>query len=432
MTQTVTTLANGDKQIVITGTETWVIPPDWNDSVNKFETYGAGGNGASGTASTSGGGGGGGNYESLTNFPIKLYSTSPNYFNTDPIAVINTVNTATNFFLITYSTTDGDGTADLRFGALNGSRGNDASGTSGGSAVVDSGTYLIQPYYGGYQNYNVSKFGKSAGGNGRSSTTAAGGGGGGAAGPNGAGGAGGTNTATLGTTGRGGGGGNGGTAGSNTSATGGTAGTGAGAGGAGGAASTSGNAGDAGTNAATTYVFSGGGGGGAGDGTGTTVGGAGGLYGAGGGGGASSTISTGAAGSIGVVVITYTPIDPNTRPNSDISVTGWTSSDGAPLYDDIDEVTASDVDYIISPELTSSAVGATFGLTTSLTAGIYDINIRARKTETTGQIRVVLKDSGGTSVGASNWQVLTGSYGSYVLRVSTSGTATQSTIEAKL
>lgn len=121
-----------------------------------------------------------------------------------------------------------------------------------------------------------------------------------------------------------------------------------------------------------------------------------------------------------------------TRPNSDVIVTGWTSSDGDPLYDDIDEVTASDTDYIISPELTSSAVGATFGLTTSLAAGIYDINIRARKTETTGQIRVVLKDSGGTSVGATNWQDLTGSYVSYVLRVSTTGTATQSTIEAKL
>ena len=44
MAQTVTTLANGDKQIVITGAETWAIPPDWNDAANKFEAYGGGGN----------------------------------------------------------------------------------------------------------------------------------------------------------------------------------------------------------------------------------------------------------------------------------------------------------------------------------------------------------------------------------------------------
>ena len=58
MTQTITTLANGDKQVVITGSETWAIPSDWNDAANKFEAYGGGGNGATGAASNSGGGGG--------------------------------------------------------------------------------------------------------------------------------------------------------------------------------------------------------------------------------------------------------------------------------------------------------------------------------------------------------------------------------------
>jgi hypothetical protein len=133
-----------------------------------------------------------------------------------------------------------------------------------------------------------------------------------------------------------------------------------------------------------------------------------------------------------LIISTGASVGTITRPNSDIAVSGWTSSDAQPLYSDIDEATASDVDYIISPALSNTASGATFGLTTSLTAGIYDINIRARKTETTGQIRVVLKDSGGTSVGATNWQVLTGSYVSYVLRITITGTATQSTIEAKL
>lgn len=118
-------------------------------------------------------------------------------------------------------------------------------------------------------------------------------------------------------------------------------------------------------------------------------------------------------------------------PNSDIVVSGWTSSNGNPLYDDIDEVTASDTDYIISPTLTTTPAVATFGLTSSLAAGIYDINVRAMKTDVSGEIRVVLKDSGGTAVGTTGWQTLTGSYVSYLLRVTTTGTATQSTVEAR-
>ena len=60
MTQTVTTLANGDKQVVITGTETWVIPADWNDAANKIEAYGCGGSALTGVSGASSGGGGGG------------------------------------------------------------------------------------------------------------------------------------------------------------------------------------------------------------------------------------------------------------------------------------------------------------------------------------------------------------------------------------
>ena len=308
MAQTVTTLANGDKQIVITGSETWVFPADWNDLANKIEAYGRGGNGATGTATRSAGGGGSGAYMRVVNFPLKNYSVTNFDDAGNKKIVINAVNTSSqNYVFFTCAQNDeSDPPVTIYLDGITGRGGTDASAIavtagSGGAAWTGASIPTLLAAHSYLGNNGAS------GGAGRSATTAAGGGCAGAAGPNGVGAAGGTNTTTNPTIGRGGGGGNGGTAGSGTSATGGTAGTGAGAGGTGGAASTSGSAGGAGTNVASTYVFSGGGGGGAGDGTGTTVGGAGGLYGAGGGGGASSVISTGGAGSIGALVITYTP-----------------------------------------------------------------------------------------------------------------------------
>jgi hypothetical protein len=313
MTQTVTTLANGNKQVVITGSETWVIPADWNDSANKFEAYGRGGNGAAGTATQSGGGGGSGAYQSLSNFPLKYY-TNLDYTGsgTGKVAKITSIDTSATNYVSLFQVAGGDdgaGTINYSFFTVGCAPGNDATGISGGGIAISIPTSFNLTSDGvNYTNYTTPVFSGAVGGSGRVSATAAGGGGAGAAGPNGAGAAGGTNNTTNPTIGRGGGGGNGGTAGSSTSATAGTAGTGAGAGGAGGAASTSGTAGGNGTNVATSYVFSGGGGGGAGDGLIATSGGAGGAYGGGGGGGASSILSTGGAGSIGVYIITYTPI----------------------------------------------------------------------------------------------------------------------------
>ena len=323
MAQTVTTLANGDKQIVITGTETWTFPSDWNDAANKIEAYGCGGSGLTGVSTASSGGGGGGGYHSVVNFPLQKYSLMENGVDGQKVVIIQSpLNPASTVGYLVFDVLtgfDGDTGAPIYAQAIAGSPGVSPSSTgaffgSGGSARPTSFT-LYDPTTSASTVYTCVSFAGGNGGAGRVSNTAAGGGGGGAAGPNGAGGAGGANSLTNPTIGRGGGGGNGGTAGSSTSATGGTAGTGAGAGGAGGAASTSGSAGGAGTNAATTYIFSGGGGGGAGDGTGTTVGGAGGLYGAGGGGGASSTISTQGLGSSGALVITYTPVVAATSSN---------------------------------------------------------------------------------------------------------------------
>jgi len=324
MTQTVTTLANGDKQVVITGTgENWVIPADWNDNANKFEVYGIGGNGANGTATTGGGGGASGGYQSVSNFPLKRYTLTANYNGDGNIAVQNSITTTTSGGTIyPFSVVIGDdGSGNSVYsGVPLGFSGGNASGVTGGvrsfqtysstqfvcttSATVGA-TYSTPFSYG------------SSGGTARSSTTAGGAGGAGAAGPNGAGGIGAAGITAA--AGGGGGGGNGGSAGtagsSSTGGAGGTAGTDAGAGGKGGNSSTSGTVGGNGTNTATSYVFSGGGGGGAGDGLTVTSGGAGGLYGAGGGGGASSLLSTGGAGAIGAVIITYTPLATTSKGN---------------------------------------------------------------------------------------------------------------------
>lgn len=116
------------------------------------------------------------------------------------------------------------------------------------------------------------------------------------------------------------------------------------------------------------------------------------------------------------------------RPGSDISVSGWTPSTGSDLFDCIDETTASDADYIISPDLSTSA---TFGFTTSVPAGNWDVNFRARRIGDGASIRIVMLDSGGSSVGASGWQAQSGSFIDYVASVTTTGTADRFRIEVQ-
>ena len=121
-----------------------------------------------------------------------------------------------------------------------------------------------------------------------------------------------------------------------------------------------------------------------------------------------------------------------TRPNSDVTVTGWTGDpDNTNLYNNIDETSASDTDFIISPSLGASPGPAVFGLTQSLTAGTYNVRTRARYTGTAGQIRVLLLDSSGTTVGTGSWQALTGSFTTYNLSVTTTGTAARVRLEVQ-
>lgn len=120
------------------------------------------------------------------------------------------------------------------------------------------------------------------------------------------------------------------------------------------------------------------------------------------------------------------------RPNSDIVVSGWTGyTDNVNLYANIDEVTPSTADYVISPDLLATPGPIIFGLTNSLPTGTYDARFSAKRTDTIGQVRVVFRDSGGTIVGTSAWQSLTNTYTSYTLTVTATGTATQGGFEVQ-
>lgn len=121
------------------------------------------------------------------------------------------------------------------------------------------------------------------------------------------------------------------------------------------------------------------------------------------------------------------------RPSSDVTVTGWTGSpDNVNLYANIDEPSASDTDYVLSPSVSSSPGPAIFGLSpSSLAAGNYTVNLRARRTGAAGQVRALLVDGSGTTVGTSSWQTLTTTYTTYNLEITTTGTAARLRFEVQ-
>lgn len=124
--------------------------------------------------------------------------------------------------------------------------------------------------------------------------------------------------------------------------------------------------------------------------------------------------------------------DPIARPNSDITVTGWTGyPDNTALYTNIDETTASDTDYIMSPSVSDSPGPAIFGIFPSLASGSYTVKVRARRTGSVGQVRALLVDSSGTTVGTSSWQSLTTTATTYELSITTTGTAARLRFEVQ-
>lgn len=116
-----------------------------------------------------------------------------------------------------------------------------------------------------------------------------------------------------------------------------------------------------------------------------------------------------------------------TRPSSDITVTGWTST-AATLFDAIDGTMASDTDYITSPTL-PTANPAIMGLTQTLAAGTWNVRVRANSVTGSGNLVVKLLDSGGTTMGTSSTQAVTGTYTTYTLSITTTGTADRVRLE---
>lgn len=106
------------------------------------------------------------------------------------------------------------------------------------------------------------------------------------------------------------------------------------------------------------------------------------------------------------------------RPTSDITVTGWVATPSGPIFDTMNELTANDSDYATSPDVSTPA---TFGTTTGA-AGSFNVRIRARKTATTGQIRVRLLDGTNVDVGGTAWQSLTTTPTTYTLPATASAT----------
>lgn len=116
-------------------------------------------------------------------------------------------------------------------------------------------------------------------------------------------------------------------------------------------------------------------------------------------------------------------------PGSDISVAGWTSSTGSGLYADIDDVVLNRLDYITSPDLSTTA---TFGWKDSngnpatIPAGTWNVDLDAAYfLGASGQVRLVWLDAGGSSVGATSWQTLTSTDATYTLSITTTGPSTQ-------
>ena len=117
------------------------------------------------------------------------------------------------------------------------------------------------------------------------------------------------------------------------------------------------------------------------------------------------------------------------RPNSDVTTTGWTPSQGSLLYPMINEVIPDNSTWIDSPVVDGSPGPAVMGMDNSLSTGTIIVKVRAKKLANTGRFRVILQDSSGNTVGTSSWQSVTSNIRDYALSVATSGTTARVRIE---
>ena len=123
-------------------------------------------------------------------------------------------------------------------------------------------------------------------------------------------------------------------------------------------------------------------------------------------------------------------VDVYTHPSSDISITGWVPSTGTDLFACIDEASYDDADYITSPTVGTGSP-ATLGLSQSLAIGTWSVQVRVKKSGSTGQVRIHLVDSSDTIQGSSGWQSLSGSFSTYTFSITTTDITTRVRIEVQ-
>ena len=118
--------------------------------------------------------------------------------------------------------------------------------------------------------------------------------------------------------------------------------------------------------------------------------------------------------------------------NSDETTVGWYGvPDNSNLYSNINEVTRSDSEYIRSPEINGSQGPAIFLLNNSLAAGTWEIDVTAKYSNNSRQIKFTLLDSSNVSVGTTGWVSITSSFADYSPTITSTGIATKIKVEVQ-
>ena len=128
---------------------------------------------------------------------------------------------------------------------------------------------------------------------------------------------------------------------------------------------------------------------------------------------------------------TYGVVSSISRPTADVTTSGWTGNpDNVTLFNNLDETTASDTDYITSPTITGGE-NAIFTITPTLAAGTWDVRFRAQFVGSSAQVRITLLDGSNVSQGVSSWQTVTSTFALYTASVTTTGSAVRVKIEVQ-
>jgi hypothetical protein len=115
-------------------------------------------------------------------------------------------------------------------------------------------------------------------------------------------------------------------------------------------------------------------------------------------------------------------------PSADINANGWTPSSGSDLYAMIDETVLNRSDYITSPNLSNPV---TLSWNPPRAVGNHDVSVDFDRTGADGQLRIVMLDSSGTTVGTSAWQAAPSSAATTVFTITTTGISDRFRIEVQ-